>query len=121
MVTITPYFPKFIFQHITIRSQDKKFIIYSYIANEGYWSKQAQFLWVGPYGNKFNPIYKTHSAHFKCFLGFAYLLHWLRFYIQVDAALGAEEMVEQLTDKNLALEEHIQELQETVIDLVSDL
>ncbi|XP_013781002.1 dynactin subunit 1-like isoform X2 [Limulus polyphemus] len=36
---------------------------------------------------------------------------------QVDAALGAEEMVEQLTEKNLELEEKIRELQETVDDL----
>ncbi|XP_076372177.1 dynactin subunit 1-like isoform X2 [Tachypleus tridentatus] len=36
---------------------------------------------------------------------------------QVDAALGAEEMVEQLTEKNLELEERIRELQETVDDL----
>ena len=36
---------------------------------------------------------------------------------QVDAALGAEEMVEQLTDRNLALEEKISELQEAVADL----
>lgn len=36
---------------------------------------------------------------------------------QVDAALGAEEMVEQLTDRNLALEEKICELQDAVADL----
>ncbi len=36
---------------------------------------------------------------------------------QVDAALGAEEMVEQLTDRNLALEEKISELQDAVADL----
>lgn len=36
---------------------------------------------------------------------------------QVDAALGAEEMVEQLTERNLNLEEKITELQETVSDL----
>eukprot|EP00112_Aurelia_sp_Birch-Aquarium-sp1_P006770 Seg1740.4 transcript_id=Seg1740.4/GoldUCD/mRNA.D3Y31 product="Dynactin subunit 1" protein_id=Seg1740.4/GoldUCD/D3Y31 len=36
---------------------------------------------------------------------------------QVDSALGAEEMVETLTDKNLALEEEIEQLQETVADL----
>ncbi|XP_065071441.1 dynactin subunit 1-like [Rhopilema esculentum] len=36
---------------------------------------------------------------------------------QVDTALGAEEMVETLTDKNLALEEEIDKLQETVADL----
>lgn len=36
---------------------------------------------------------------------------------QVDAALGAEEMVEQLTDRNLALEEKIGELQDAVADL----
>ena len=36
---------------------------------------------------------------------------------QVDAALGAEEMVEQLTDRNLALEEKITELQDAVADL----
>jgi len=36
---------------------------------------------------------------------------------QVDAALGAEEMVEQLTDRNLALEEKIGELQDAVTDL----
>ena len=37
---------------------------------------------------------------------------------QVDAALGAEEMVEKLTDKNLELEEKIEQLSETVTDLV---
>ena len=36
---------------------------------------------------------------------------------QVDAALGAEEMVEQLTDRNLALEEKINELLDAVADL----
>ena len=33
-------------------------------------------------------------------------------------ALGAEEMVEKLTDKNLDLEEKIEQLEETVQDLV---
>ena len=41
---------------------------------------------------------------------------WLE---QVDAALGAEGMVETLTDKNLELEEKIQELETQVADLVS--
>ncbi|KAG0725011.1 Dynactin subunit 1 [Chionoecetes opilio] len=36
---------------------------------------------------------------------------------QVDAALGAEEMVEMLTDRNLNLEEKVAELLETVADL----
>ncbi|KAK8721725.1 hypothetical protein OTU49_012535, partial [Cherax quadricarinatus] len=36
---------------------------------------------------------------------------------QVDAALGAEEMVETLTDRNLNLEEKVAELLETVSDL----
>lgn len=36
---------------------------------------------------------------------------------QVDTALGAEEMVETLTDKNLALEEEIRTLRENVADL----
>lgn len=36
---------------------------------------------------------------------------------QVDAALGAEEMVEQLSEKNLTLEEKVRELQELVDDL----
>ncbi|XP_069184911.1 dynactin subunit 1 isoform X3 [Procambarus clarkii] len=36
---------------------------------------------------------------------------------QVDAALGAEEMVEMLTDRNLNLEEKVTELLETVADL----
>ena len=36
----------------------------------------------------------------------------------MDAALGAEEMVEQLTEKNLQLEENIQEIQEEKADLV---
>lgn len=39
---------------------------------------------------------------------------------QVDAALGAEEMVETLTERNLDLEEKVRELGETVSDLVSD-
>ena len=38
---------------------------------------------------------------------------------QVDVALGAEEMVEKLTDTNLQLEEEIETLKETVNDLVS--
>ena len=38
---------------------------------------------------------------------------------QVDAALGAEEMVETLTNKNLDLEEKLEELNDTVTDLVS--
>lgn len=37
---------------------------------------------------------------------------------QVDAALGAEEMVEMLTERNLDLEEKVRELRETVTDLV---
>ncbi len=37
---------------------------------------------------------------------------------QVDAALGAEEMVEKLTDKNLEQEETIQKLNDNVTDLV---
>lgn len=36
----------------------------------------------------------------------------------MDAALGAEEMVEMLTDRNLNLEEKVRELRETVGDLV---
>ena len=36
---------------------------------------------------------------------------------QVDDALGAEEMVEKLTDQNLELEEKIERLNETVADL----
>ena len=38
--------------------------------------------------------------------------------VQVDAALGAEEMVEKLTDRNLELEERIEQMAETVTDLV---
>ena len=37
----------------------------------------------------------------------------------MDTALGAEEMVETLTDNNLALEEEIRTLRENVQDLVS--
>lgn len=39
---------------------------------------------------------------------------------QVDAALGAEEMVETLTERNLDLEEKVREMRETVTDLVSE-
>ena len=38
--------------------------------------------------------------------------------LQVDAALGAEEMVETLTERNLDLEEKVRELRVTVGDLV---
>lgn len=38
--------------------------------------------------------------------------------MQVDAALGAEEMVETLAEKNMSLEEKVQELEENVSDLV---
>ena len=37
---------------------------------------------------------------------------------QVDVAMGAEDMVEKLTDKNLQLEEELAQLTETVSDLV---
>lgn len=39
-------------------------------------------------------------------------------HMQVDAALGAEEMVEKLTDRNLQLEERIEALEEEKNDLV---
>ena len=39
----------------------------------------------------------------------------------MDLALGAEEMVEKLTDKNLELEEKIEQLEETVTDLVKSI
>ena len=38
---------------------------------------------------------------------------------QVDIAVGAEDMVETLTERNLELEEKVTELQEKVDDLVS--
>ena len=37
---------------------------------------------------------------------------------QVDASLAAEEMVEQLTEKNLTLEEKIGDMEEQIHDLV---
>jgi hypothetical protein len=37
---------------------------------------------------------------------------------QVDASQGAEEMVEQLTEKTLQLEEKLQQLEEEKSDLV---
>ena len=40
---------------------------------------------------------------------------------QVDAALGAEEMVETLTERNLALEDQIKDIVEEKNDLVSKL
>ena len=47
----------------------------------------------------------------------------LYFYIfinsKVDAALGSEEMVENLTERNLKLEDRIQTLEEEISDLVN--
>lgn len=44
---------------------------------------------------------------------------WVRvFSSQVDAALGAEEMVESLTEQNLELEEKIEKLETDLSDLV---
>ena len=37
--------------------------------------------------------------------------------LQVDAALGAEEMVQQLADSKLTLEEHVKDLEEEAADL----
>jgi dynactin 1 len=37
--------------------------------------------------------------------------------LQVDAALGAEEMVQQVADSELTLEEHVKDLEEAVADL----
>lgn len=37
---------------------------------------------------------------------------------QVDVAMGAEDMVEKLTEQNLQLEEELNQLRETVDDLV---
>ena len=37
----------------------------------------------------------------------------------MDAALGAEEMVEKLTDRNLELEEEVKDKSESIVDLVS--
>ena len=51
----------------------------------------------------FNNIFSFDISYHFCF--------------QVDAALGAEEMVETLTDRNLNLEERVTELLETVADL----
>lgn len=39
--------------------------------------------------------------------------------VKVDAALGAEEMVESLTEQNLELEEKIEKLETDLSDLVS--
>lgn len=39
-------------------------------------------------------------------------------FYKVDAALGAEEMVETLTERNLKLEDKIQSLEEEMADLV---
>lgn len=56
----------------------------------------------------------------KKYAYFRALLHvTFRDVYQVDAALGAEEMVETLTERNLDLEEKVRELRETVTDLVS--
>ena len=38
---------------------------------------------------------------------------------QVDTCLGAQQMVDLLTNKNLSLEDQVRELQETVDNLVS--
>lgn len=42
---------------------------------------------------------------------------FIHMYSQVDAALGAEEMVEQLGIQKLTLEEKVKELEEAVADL----
>lgn len=39
--------------------------------------------------------------------------------MQVDTCLGAQQMVDILTTKNLTLEDQVRELQETVDNLVS--
>lgn len=45
-------------------------------------------------------------------------MHVCVYLCQVDAALGSEEMVETLTERNLDLEEKVREMKETVTDLV---
>lgn len=52
-------------------------------------------------------------------LGSQLIVFHLSLFEQVDVAVGAEQMVEQLTDKNLDLEEQLQNLQENISDLVS--
>lgn len=51
-------------------------------------------------------------------VGWQYSRAVMWYCFQVDAALGAEEMVETLTERNLDLEEKVRELRETVGDLV---
>lgn len=41
----------------------------------------------------------------------------MRLLVQVDASLGAEDMVEKLTDKNLELEERLETVEEEKADL----
>ena len=66
-------------------------------------------------------IYNSIKCEVQDFWGSLFVFHkGCCIWWQVDAALGAEEMVEHLTEKNLQLEEQMNELSDEKGDLVSD-
>ncbi len=69
-------------------------------------------------GCRFTACRSGKAVDFQLYAVLPFLkLKFFNFYGQVDAALGAEEMVEQLSLQKLTLEDKIKELEEAVADL----